>query len=108
MSIAELCVAAKPVVFVPFPFAAEDHQTANAQHLVDKKAALMVRDSEAKDHLVSTTIGLVQNKALQQQLKENLGRLAVRDAAGLIANEILDAIGPDAGNAPGTRNENNG
>ena len=89
MSIAELCVVAKPVVFVPFPFAAEDHQTVNAQHLVDKKAALMVRDSEAKDRLVSTTIGLVRDKALQQQLKENIGRLAVRDAAGLIANEIL-------------------
>jgi UDP-N-acetylglucosamine--N-acetylmuramyl-(pentapeptide) pyrophosphoryl-undecaprenol N-acetylglucosamine transferase len=49
----------------------------------------MVRDSEAKDRLVSTTIGLVQDKALQQQLKENIGRLAVRDAADRIANEIL-------------------
>jgi UDP-N-acetylglucosamine--N-acetylmuramyl-(pentapeptide) pyrophosphoryl-undecaprenol N-acetylglucosamine transferase len=108
MSIAELCVVAKPVVFVPFPFAAEDHQTVNAQHLVDKKAALMVRDSEAKDRLVSTTIGLVQDKALQQQLKENIGRLAVRDAAGLIANEILSVIGPKAGAAPETRKKNNG
>ena len=108
MSIAELCVVAKPVVFVPFPFAAEDHQTVNAQHLVDKKAALMVRDSEAKDRLVSTTIGLVQDKALQQQLKENIGRLAVRDAAGLIANEILTAIGPKAAAAPETRKKNNG
>lgn len=108
MSIAELCVVAKPVVFVPFPFAAEDHQTVNAQHLVNKKAALMVRDSEAKDRLVSTTIGLVQNKALQQQLKENIGRLAVRDAAGLIANEILSAIGSKAGAAPETRKKNNG
>ena len=50
-----------------------------------------------------SVIGLVQNKALQQQLKENIGRLAVRDAAGLIANEILAAIGPNAGNAPGPR-----
>ena len=108
MSIAELCVVAKPVVFVPFPFAAEDHQTVNAQHLVDKKAALMVRDSQAKDSLVSTTIGLVQDKALQQQLKENIGRLAVRDAAGLIANEILATIGPKAGIAPETRKKNNG
>jgi UDP-N-acetylglucosamine--N-acetylmuramyl-(pentapeptide) pyrophosphoryl-undecaprenol N-acetylglucosamine transferase len=89
MSIAELCVVAKPVVFVPFPFAAEDHQTANARHLVEKQAALMVKDSEAKDQLVATTIGLVQDKALQQQLKENIGRLAVRDAASQIANEIL-------------------
>ena len=108
MSIAELCVVAKPVVFVPFPFAAEDHQTVNAQHLVDKKAALMVRDSEAKDLLVSTTISLVQDKALQQQLKENIGRLAVRDAAGLIANEIFATIGPKAGIVPETRKKNNG
>jgi len=108
MSIAELCVVAKPVVFVPFPFAAEDHQTVNAQHLVDKKAALMVRDSEAKDRLVSTTISLVQDKALQQQLKENIGRLAVRDAAGLIANEIFATIGPKAGIVPETRKKNNG
>jgi UDP-N-acetylglucosamine--N-acetylmuramyl-(pentapeptide) pyrophosphoryl-undecaprenol N-acetylglucosamine transferase len=92
MSIAELCVAAKPVVFVPFPFAAEDHQTANARHLVEKQAALMVKDSEAKDRLVATTIGLVQDKALQQQLKENIGRLAVRDAASRIANEILEHL----------------
>ncbi len=107
MSIAELCVVAKPVVFVPFPFAAEDHQTVNAQHLVEKKAALMVKDSEAKDKLVATTIGLVHDKALQQQLKENIGKLAVRDAADRIANEILEAIGPKGGIAPDTRNNNN-
>jgi UDP-N-acetylglucosamine--N-acetylmuramyl-(pentapeptide) pyrophosphoryl-undecaprenol N-acetylglucosamine transferase len=92
MSIAELCVVAKPVVFVPFPFAAEDHQTVNAQHLVEKKAALMIKDSEAKDKLVATTIGLVQDKTLQQQLKENIGKLAVRDAADRIANEILTHV----------------
>src|SRR5882757_7038326 len=46
MSIAELCVAGKAVVFVPFPFAAEDHQTANARNLVDKGAGLLVKDSE--------------------------------------------------------------
>ncbi len=49
MSVAELCVAKKPVVFVPFPFAAEDHQTANAQNLVTKQAGLMIKDSEAKE-----------------------------------------------------------
>jgi len=108
MSIAELCVVAKPVVFVPFPFAAEDHQTANARHLVEKKAALMVKDSEAKDQLVATTIGLVQDKALQQQLKDNIGRLAVRDAASRIANEILETITPKGGITPDNRNNNNG
>ena len=44
MAIAELCVVKKPVVFVPFPFAAEDHQTVNARNLVDKNAGLMVKD----------------------------------------------------------------
>jgi len=92
MSIAELCVAGKPVVFVPFPFAAEDHQTANAKHLVEKKAALMVKDSEAKERLVPTVISLVKDKDLQRQLKENIGRLAVTDAADRIAKEILKEI----------------
>jgi len=92
MSIAELCVAGKPVVFVPFPFAAEDHQTANAKHLVEKKAALMVKDSDAKERLIPTVISLVKDKELQQQLKENIGRLAVTDAAGRIAKEILKEI----------------
>jgi len=62
MSIAELCVAKKAVVFVPFPFAAEDHQTANAQNLVNKKAGLMVKDAEAKDQLVAAVIGLAKDK----------------------------------------------
>lgn len=92
MSIAELCVAAKPVVFVPFPFAAEDHQTANARNLVDKGAALMVKDSEANDKLVGTTIALVKDGPLRQRLRTNIGRLAVTDAADRIAKEILSTI----------------
>jgi UDP-N-acetylglucosamine--N-acetylmuramyl-(pentapeptide) pyrophosphoryl-undecaprenol N-acetylglucosamine transferase len=93
MSIAELCVVAKPVVFVPFPFAAEDHQTANARNLVDKGAALMVKDSEAKDKLVSTAIALVKDGVMRQQLKTNMSRLAVTDAADRIAKEILTLVG---------------
>ncbi len=93
MSIAELCVVGRPVIFVPFPFAAEDHQTANARNLVDKGAALMVKDSEAKDKLVGMTIGLVKDGPLRQQLKTNIGPLAVTDAADRIAKEILRQIG---------------
>jgi UDP-N-acetylglucosamine--N-acetylmuramyl-(pentapeptide) pyrophosphoryl-undecaprenol N-acetylglucosamine transferase len=93
MSIAELCVVGRPVIFVPFPFAAEDHQTANARNLVDKGAALMVKDSEAKDKLVGMTIGLVKDGPLRQQLKTNIGRLAVKDAADRIAKVILSQIG---------------
>jgi UDP-N-acetylglucosamine--N-acetylmuramyl-(pentapeptide) pyrophosphoryl-undecaprenol N-acetylglucosamine transferase len=92
MSIAELCVAKKPVVFVPFPFAAEDHQTVNARHLVDKHAGLMVKDSEAKEKLVDTVLALAKDKGRQSELSSNIGRLAITDAGDRIATEILKAI----------------
>lgn len=92
MAVAELCVVKKPVVFVPFPHAAEDHQTVNAQHLVDKQAALMVKDSEAKDKLIATVMALAINEQLQTELKINIGSLAVTNADELIAKEILRQI----------------
>ncbi|GGB05787.1 undecaprenyldiphospho-muramoylpentapeptide beta-N-acetylglucosaminyltransferase [Puia dinghuensis] len=92
MSIAELCVVQKPVVFVPFPFAAEDHQTANAQNLVNKKAGLLVKDSEAKDKLVDTVLALSKDTGWQTALKTNIGRLAITDAGDRIAGEILKEI----------------
>jgi UDP-N-acetylglucosamine--N-acetylmuramyl-(pentapeptide) pyrophosphoryl-undecaprenol N-acetylglucosamine transferase len=92
MSIAELCVAKKPVVFVPFPFAAEDHQTVNAQNLVSKNAGLIIKDSEAKEMLVNTVIDLVKDDAKQQLLKENISKLAVTDADKKISLEILKVI----------------
>jgi UDP-N-acetylglucosamine--N-acetylmuramyl-(pentapeptide) pyrophosphoryl-undecaprenol N-acetylglucosamine transferase len=93
MAIAELCVAGKPVVFVPFPFAAEDHQTVNAQNLVKKNAGLLVKDSEAKEILVATVIELAGNENNQQVLKNNIAKLAVKNADDVIANEILKVIG---------------
>lgn len=93
MSIAELCVAKKPVVFVPYPFAAEDHQTVNAQYLAGKQAGLMVKDSDAKEKLVDMIIGLVKNEQEQQMLKENIAKLAVTDADKRIATEVLLLIG---------------
>ncbi|MEO6314450.1 MAG: undecaprenyldiphospho-muramoylpentapeptide beta-N-acetylglucosaminyltransferase [Chitinophagaceae bacterium] len=92
MSIAELCVVKKPVVFVPYPFAAEDHQTANAQNLVNKQAGLLVKDNEAKDKLVETIIGLVKNEEQQRTLEANIAKLAVTDAGKRIATEILHTI----------------
>jgi UDP-N-acetylglucosamine--N-acetylmuramyl-(pentapeptide) pyrophosphoryl-undecaprenol N-acetylglucosamine transferase len=92
MSIAELCVVGKPVVFVPYPFAAEDHQTANAQALVDKHAGIMVKDNEAKDKLIQTVIALSKDEQKQKELKENIGRLAVTNADEIIAKEILKTI----------------
>ncbi len=92
MAIAELCVAKKPVLFVPYPFAAEDHQTVNAKALVNKQAAQMIADGEALQMLVPSIIGLSKDESLQQQLKENISALAVTDADIKIANEILECL----------------
>jgi UDP-N-acetylglucosamine--N-acetylmuramyl-(pentapeptide) pyrophosphoryl-undecaprenol N-acetylglucosamine transferase len=92
MAIAELCLVKKPVVLVPYPFAAEDHQTVNAQHLVQQGAALMVKDSEAGKVLVSTLLALAADAAQQQTLINNIGQLGIANADELIAKKILEAI----------------
>jgi UDP-N-acetylglucosamine--N-acetylmuramyl-(pentapeptide) pyrophosphoryl-undecaprenol N-acetylglucosamine transferase len=92
MSIAELCVVKKPVVFVPFPFAAEDHQTVNAQTLVAKDAGLMIRDDEAKEKLVATVIALSKDEEKQNELKKNISKLGITNADGVIAREVLKLI----------------
>jgi UDP-N-acetylglucosamine--N-acetylmuramyl-(pentapeptide) pyrophosphoryl-undecaprenol N-acetylglucosamine transferase len=92
MAVTELCVTAKPVVFVPYPFAAEDHQTVNAKHLVDKKAALMIADNEAKEKLVTTVMKFAKDVNQQQVLRENIGKLAITNADEIIAKEILNHI----------------
>jgi UDP-N-acetylglucosamine--N-acetylmuramyl-(pentapeptide) pyrophosphoryl-undecaprenol N-acetylglucosamine transferase len=92
MAVAELCVVKKPVVFVPYPFAAEDHQTVNAKKLVDKNAALMVKDSEAKEKMIDTLLALAADSKQQELLKGNIEKLAVIDADERIANEILKSI----------------
>lgn len=89
MAVTELSVAAKPSIFVPFPYAAEDHQTVNAQKLADKKAALMIADNEADKKLAEVTISLAQNKSLQQQLSQNIAKFAITNADEVIAREIL-------------------
>ncbi len=92
MAISELCVMEKPVVFVPFPFAAEDHQTMNARNLESKNAGLMVKDSEAREKLISTLIRLSKDQSKQEELKKNIARLAVRDADEIIAGIVLKEI----------------
>lgn len=92
MAVTELCVVTKPAIFVPFPFAAEDHQTANAMALVNKKAALMVADSDAKQKLVAIALSLSKNKELQTELKEHISKLAITDADERIASVILKEI----------------
>jgi UDP-N-acetylglucosamine--N-acetylmuramyl-(pentapeptide) pyrophosphoryl-undecaprenol N-acetylglucosamine transferase len=92
MAIAELSLVKKPVVFVPYPFAAEDHQTANAMNLVNKGAAIMVKDSEAVDKVVPAIISLSKNKQKQHELKENIAKAAVSNADVVVAQEIVNAI----------------
>jgi UDP-N-acetylglucosamine--N-acetylmuramyl-(pentapeptide) pyrophosphoryl-undecaprenol N-acetylglucosamine transferase len=92
MAIAELCLVEKPVVFVPYPFAAEDHQTENAKSLVSKHAALMVKDSEAIEKLAPMIINLSKNEEKQNELKENIKKLAIKNADEVIAEEIIKAI----------------
>ena len=89
MAIAELCVVKKPVLFVPYPFAAEDHQTANAKALVNKGAAEMITDENALQMLVPSVIALVKDSGRQQELSTNIGSLAVANADVKIAAEIL-------------------
>jgi UDP-N-acetylglucosamine--N-acetylmuramyl-(pentapeptide) pyrophosphoryl-undecaprenol N-acetylglucosamine transferase len=92
MAIAELCVVKKPVLFVPYPFAAEDHQTVNAMNLVEKHAALMVRDNEAIDKVVPAIIELALDENKQSELKNNISRYAVVDADEIIAREVFRSI----------------
>ena len=89
MAVAELCIVGKPVVFVPYPFAAEDHQTVNAQNLVNKKAAMLIEDSQALNKLVPAVVALSQNIALQEQLMYNISQMAIYDADTTVAKDIL-------------------
>lgn len=93
MAIAELCIVKKPVLFVPYPFAAEDHQTANAMNLVNKNAAMMISDKEAGEKLVPMLIALADDEERQKVLSRNIGALAVTDADRRIADEVLKVVG---------------
>jgi UDP-N-acetylglucosamine--N-acetylmuramyl-(pentapeptide) pyrophosphoryl-undecaprenol N-acetylglucosamine transferase len=92
IAIAELCVMKKPVLFVPFPFAAEDHQTVNAMSLVNKNAALIVKDDEAKGKMISMIIELAKDETKQNELKNSISQLAIADADKRIAEEILNLV----------------
>ncbi len=92
MAIAELSIVKKPVIFVPYPFAAEDHQTVNAQRLVNHNAALMVKDNDAGEQLMNELIKLVFDENKQLTLKENIHKLAIENADEIIAKEIWNSI----------------
>ena len=93
MSVSELCVAKKGVLFVPYPFAAEDHQTANAKNLTDKNAGMMIKDSNALNELVPAIIALVKDQQKLEIFKNNIGKLAITNADEVIAQNIIQSIG---------------
>jgi UDP-N-acetylglucosamine--N-acetylmuramyl-(pentapeptide) pyrophosphoryl-undecaprenol N-acetylglucosamine transferase len=88
-TIAELCVVKKPVILVPSPNVAEDHQTKNALALVQDNAALFVADRDAEAKLVDTALELIKDKDRQKTLSENIGKLALPDADEVIAKEVM-------------------
>ena len=92
MSISELALVQKPVIFVPLPTAAEDHQTKNAQQLVDAEAALMVRNADTEKELISTLFRLKDDRELQTKLSTNIGKFARPNAADDIVEVIIKAM----------------
>ena len=87
-SISELCLLEKPVILVPSPNVAEDHQTKNALALVNKDAALYVKDSEAADKLLDEAVKAVNQPETLKNLSTNIAKLAFRDSADVIAAEV--------------------
>lgn len=87
-SISEFCLLEKPVILVPSPNVAEDHQTKNALALVNKEAALYVKDSEAKNKLMDIAIATVHQDELLKKLKMNIAKLAFPNSASIIAQEV--------------------
>ena len=88
-SISEFCLLEKPVILVPSPNVAEDHQTENAMALVNNDAALFVKDAEAKDTLLPLAIKTVNDSDKLTSLSKNIAKLALRDSANVIANEVF-------------------
>ncbi|MGP1623889.1 undecaprenyldiphospho-muramoylpentapeptide beta-N-acetylglucosaminyltransferase [Bacteroides heparinolyticus] len=91
-SISEFCLLHKPVILVPSPNVAEDHQTQNALALVNKGAAIFVKDAEANEKLLPTALETVTNAEKLKNLSENIAALALPDSATIIAREVLKLI----------------
>ncbi len=91
-TIAELCIVGKPVILVPSPNVAEDHQTRNAQTLVIENAALYIADQQALDELIPAAVALLEDNKKQKELSENISKLARPDADISIAKEVFAMI----------------
>ena len=91
-TISELQIVGKPVILVPSPNVAEDHQTHNAMALVKRKAAILIKDDEAKLNLIGTAFDLLNNEPLQKELSANIKQMAIPNAAERIVEEILKVV----------------
>ena len=96
-TISELCLLGKPVILVPSPNVAEDHQTKNALALADVDAAIHIRDVDAKKELIPAAIDLVKDEARLGELHDNILKLAMYDSADMIAHEVLKLAGYGSG-----------
>jgi UDP-N-acetylglucosamine--N-acetylmuramyl-(pentapeptide) pyrophosphoryl-undecaprenol N-acetylglucosamine transferase len=92
-TISELCLVGKPVILIPSPNVAEDHQTRNAEALSNRNAALLIEDSRASKTLVDEAIKLISDKSRRTMLSENILKMADRDADIRIAREVLKLAG---------------
>lgn len=88
-SISEFCLLHKPVILVPSPNVAEDHQTKNALALVEKQAAIFVKDSEAEEELMKVALEIVSDDQRLKELSDNIAKLALPDSARIIAQEVI-------------------
>lgn len=95
IAISELCVVGKPVILVPFPFAAEDHQTSNAKSLEEKGAAIHIPDADAPKQLISTMMQLLRDTQRQESLRNAIAKLRIDNAAEKIVDEILNELKPE-------------
>jgi len=88
LSISELTIVGKPVVLIPSPNVAEDHQTKNAEALTSNNAAILITDHEAPEKLIDTVLKILKDKEKMQHLSANIKRLALTGATEKIADEI--------------------
>ena len=91
-SISELCLLSKPTILVPSPNVAEDHQTQNALALVRENAAVMIKDTDAKEMLISKALELINDNDALKQLSINILKLAETNSAERIADEVVKLI----------------
>jgi UDP-N-acetylglucosamine--N-acetylmuramyl-(pentapeptide) pyrophosphoryl-undecaprenol N-acetylglucosamine transferase len=94
-TVSELCLVAKPTIFVPSPNVAEDHQTKNAMALVERGAAEIVRDAEAVERGMQEAVALASNSERLAALRENIGKLAIADSAERVVREIEQLLNND-------------